>query len=177
MKPSLISGRNLNLRMADKSDAAFILSIRIDGEKSRHLNKVEDNIQKQIDWLERCQKDMTQEYYIIETKEKKRVGTIRIYDIKDGSYCWGSWIIIDAEPFFYSIESSVMMYKYCLMKGLGNAKLDIRKKNKTVWRFHESYGAIKESEDDIDVYYRVEKEAIALYVMKYKKFSEITIMD
>lgn len=152
--------RHLNepvrLRLATPSDAAEILSLRLNESLNKHLSSVENDIDAQKKWLERysMRERLGQEFYFVIEFREAFAGTVRIYDMNEQSFCWGSWIIKPGFPanialrtvkLVYDIGKNVLGFDFC--------HFDVRKANRSVWRFHERMGAKRQSEDELNVYY------------------------
>lgn len=169
-KPKKVVGSNIVLRDATKEDAAFILELRTDSKKSTHISKTSNDLKQQEAWLEKYGNDNEQVYFIIFNKQDERVGTVRLYDIKNDSFCWGSWILKNGTPSSYAIESALLVYHFALSLGFEKAHFDVRKGNQSVWKFHERFGAQKVEETTDDYTYNISLEAIKMSLEKYKKY-------
>lgn len=165
-----VIGNNLIFRDANINDAEFILTLRLDAQKGKHLSFTSPDLIKQIGWLEDYKNDESQIYFIICDKNENTVGTVRLYDKQDDSFCWGSWILKDGIPSSFSIESALMVYKVALRLGFNKAHFDVRKENISVWKFHERFGAVKIEETATDHFYNISFEAIHNSLNRYKKF-------
>ena len=171
-KAQKVSGRTLVFRNAEISDAPFILSLRVDREKSRYLSQTSPEISQQVAWLEDYAKKTDQAYFIIETKEGLQLGTVRIYDAEGDSFCWGSWILKDGAPRSAAIESALMVYSYAIDHlGFRDAHhLNTRKGNAGVIRFHESFGAERVRETESEFIYEIKFEKIISMREKVKMY-------
>ena len=177
-KAKFVRGNNLTFRNAEPADAAFILSLRTNKEKNAYISPVSDNIDVQNMWLQKYASETDQVYFII-TANQKSCGTVRLYDAKGTSFCWGSWLLAPGSPPSYAIESALMVYSYALKLGFKNSHFDVRHGNKSVWKFHERFGAIRTNENEIDIFYHIDQKAIELALVKYEKFLSrgICILD
>jgi RimJ/RimL family protein N-acetyltransferase len=170
-----VQGRTLTFRDATTDDAAFILSLRTNVEKSRYLNPVSGELSEQQGWLGRYAHADDQAYFIIESKGEP-IGTVRMYDPQGDSFCWGSWILKDGRPSHAAMESALMVYAYGLDHlGFAGAHFDVRKGNERVWQFHERFGAQRLGETESDYLYKVQKEAIFISRQRYRKFLDRTV--
>ena len=63
----------------------------------------------------------------------KKCGTIRVYDIIDNSFCWGSWILDENKTTTAAIESALLIYKFGfeIMK-FSRSHFDVRKDNSAI---------------------------------------------
>lgn len=113
-KARCIRGKTLVLRNAVVADAAFILSLRTNPQKTRHLSKVSDDLDAQVAWLISYEERDAEAYFIIEDVHGVPLGTVRIYDAQGYSFCWGSWILLENAPSSAAIESALMVYAYAL---------------------------------------------------------------
>jgi len=170
-KVARILGKTLQLRNVAIADAAFILSLRINPQKSKYLSSVSGDLDGQIAWLEKYQERRTEAYFIIENLSGTPLGTVRMYDAQGDSFCWGSWIILEHAPSNAAIESALLIYKYALDSlGFRCAHFQIHKANERVWRFHERFGAERIDENDVQYEYRLSNSAIKSSINRYRKY-------
>lgn len=179
LKAEKVIGKTIYLRNVTVDDAEFILSLRNDDKKSRFLSKTNPELDAQKEWINSYSSDSSQAYFIICTKDDRKIGTVRVYDIIANSFCWGSWILTDEAPASASIESALIIYKYALSRGLESAHFDVRKGNTSVYRFHERFGAVRVSESENDYFYKLNNDAIITSLNKYKKHmpDDIIVID
>ncbi len=170
MKPTAI-GRNILLREVTEGDAEFIVKIRTDPVLGCHLSKTSPNVDSQKSYIRNYQLSETDYYFVICGKRFERLGTVRIYDIQDRSFCWGSWIVIGNAPRSTALKSALLIYDFGFY-ALHYAKshFDIRKANTRVVDFHKRFGARLVSEDDLNVYMEFDREAYRTVREKYQKF-------
>lgn len=162
LKAKYLKGRALVFRNVEVNDAAFILSLRLDKKKSEHLSETSPIFSTQVSWLEDYANKNDQAYFIIENKEGLSLGTIRIYDARGDSFCWGSWMLKDGVLLSAALESALMIYSYAFDHlGFKRAHLDMRKDNESVRRFHEFCGAWKVGETEKDYLYEIDLEKIS----------------
>lgn len=169
-----IYGKNINLRLAEVSDAVFILKLRILQHKNKFLSQVENDLAKQEKWLEgykKREKSSLEYYFIIESKEAEPLGLVRMYDLQENSFCWGSWLIKDSAPKATAIESALQVYEFGFgVLGFEQAHFDVRKENKRVIAFHERFGAELIKEDELNSYFNYTKNKHKETRKKYRKF-------
>jgi RimJ/RimL family protein N-acetyltransferase len=169
-KSHQVIGKTLAFRNACREDAAFILGLRNDPVKSRYLSSTSAQLQDQYSWLETYEKTTDQAYFIIDYKDIP-IGTVRLYDQRGKSFCWGSWILSDSRPTHAAMESALMVYSYATTDlGFSAAHFDVRKENEKVWKFHERFGALKVREENDDYYFSINLDAINSSLSKYAKF-------
>lgn len=158
----IIKGKNIQLRLAEISDADFILSLRSDDNLNKHLSVVENDLQKQIEWLEKYKQreDQKEEYYfIIESFEREKYDTVRLYDFKADSFCWGSWIIKSNRPSGTTLESFILSIGFGLEElNFPKARWDVRKENFKAIELYKFYGGEIVAEDELNYYFEYKKE-------------------
>lgn len=159
-KPRSVIGTRLRFRDATPEDAAFILSLRLDPAKNQFLSSTSADVDRQRSWLERYAASDDQVYFIIEDLAGKAVGTVRTYEPRGPSFCWGSWILGDNAPASSAVESTLMVYSFGLACGFTRAHFDVRRANEKVWQYHEWLGAVRTGEDDLDFFYVIDEPAI-----------------
>ncbi len=170
-KARRIQGRTLMFRDVNEDDAAFILKLRTDSQKSRYLSTTDADLEKQKSWLNHYANKNDQAYFIIETLEGEPLGAVRLYDAQEHSFCWGSWILKEGAPQTAAIESALMVYAYAIdYLKFQTAHFDVRKGNESVWRFHERFGAQRVLTTDIDYLYTLDAKAISEARKRYAKF-------
>lgn len=170
-----LRGRTLVLRDAGVDDAAFILALRTDAEKSRYLSRVTGEVQSQIDWLRAYRQGGGQAYFIIEDEAGQALGTVRLYDEQGCSFCWGSWILSAQAPSHAAIESALMVYAYAIdVLGFSSAHFQVSQGNERVWRFHERFGAVRvgadTEQDDGQFHYVISAAAIQASRQRYQRY-------
>ena len=168
-----IAGKSINLREVEIADAEFILALRCDAQKAKFLHKTENNLAKQIAYIENYKSKENEWYFIIENKSGDRLGTVRIYDVVDNDdFCWGSWIIKDGASANVAIESVLLVYEYAFYAlGFTKAHFDVRKDNAKVRAFHKRFGAKEVGESEKDVFYRFCREDYEEIKEKFRKFT------
>ena len=170
-----IKGKYVNLREAEVDDAIFILALRCDEKKSRFLHKTENNLEKQIEYLKHYKTLDNEWYFIIENKQHKPKGTIRLYNIHDNQFTGGSWLMVsDALP-EESIEGDILAGQYAFEKlGFEQSVFDVRKKNKKVVRYHLISGSKIIDETNEDYIFKTTKED---FLYKQRKFMNMLMSD
>lgn len=169
-KPRTVTGKQLVFRNAGVADAEFILALRTDPTKAQHLSITAPDIARQRDWLAHYGEDDGEVYFIICNQAGKPVGTVRLYDKRGDSFCWGSWIKGEGAPSGFGIESALMVYEFALQLGFERAHFDVRRQNTAVCQFHERFGAALTGEDDENFYYEMSGPAIMQALEKYRKY-------
>ena len=156
--------RTINIRLVEESDAEFILKLRLDEKYNQFLSDVNPDMQAQRDWIKKYKNDellKKQFYFIIERNDGVPCGTVRIYDIKGDSFCWGSWILNENKTRYAALESAFLVYQFGFNElGLKKSHFEVRKGNEKVISFHKKMGAIKMSDDELNEYFNISQEAV-----------------
>lgn len=170
VQPEKLQGRYVNLREVRVEDAEFILSLRTDEKKSKYLHKTDNDLAKQIRYIERYKSLNNEYYFIIENKELLPLGTLRISNIKGTDFTAGSWLMIDNATSEESIEGEYLLKRYAFeVLNLEKNYFDVRKGNKRVLNFHKMYGASVINEDDENYYFELTKENFLINSQKFLK--------
>lgn len=164
-----VSGEKVFLKEISEEDAAFVLSLRCNDLKSKYLHSTPNDIKAQINYIQSYWENKDGWYFIIyRSNDKERIGTYRIYDIREDSFCIGSWIMVDGITSGELIESDYLIRSFGFIQ-LNTQKLhfDVRKGNKKVIRYHLRFGAKLLRETDTDLYFECYKDdSIYLYQKK-----------
>lgn len=169
-----ISGKNINMRTVEIEDAEFIFQMRKNESKTKYLSKVNGTVSDQKKWIKNYkqrEKDKQEFYFVIESKEHVNLGLVRMYDFKDNSFCWGSWLIKGDAPKTTAIESALQIYEFGFYKlGFERSHFDVRKGNDKVIAFHQRFGAKIMDEDELDYFFNFEKNDYEVIKEKYKRY-------
>ena len=168
----MLVSKSIGIRLVQESDAPFILSLRLDDNYNQFLSKVNADLDAQVNWIKEYKKDEAskkQFYFIIEKLDGTPCGTVRIYDIREDSFCWGSWILNRDKTRFAAIESALLVYEFGFnYLKLNNSHFDVMKKNKKVISFHEKFGAQCISEDNDNFYFTINKKNVNDSIERFK---------
>lgn len=152
------------MRLANEYDAEFILSLRLDSRYNLYISDVSPNVEDQRAWLRNYKNDESlgkQYYFIIEKLDGTPCGTVRIYDLRNDSFCWGSWILNDKKTRYSAVESALLVYEFGFDKlGFDKSHFEVDKRNEKVVSFHEKFGATKVGEDPNYYYFEIEKKTV-----------------
>jgi RimJ/RimL family protein N-acetyltransferase len=170
MKPYAI-GNTVSLREVRLCDAQFIFDLRNDPAKNRHLSATPGDVRMQEDFIANYLKSTTDYYFIIGDGSQRPVGTIRIYDIRGDSFCWGSWILADNAPKSAAIESVLLVYDFAFFSlHYARSHFDVRKQNNRVIDFHKRFGAAVTGEDALNYYFELTRPAYIEARQRYKRY-------
>ena len=166
--------KHILLSLAVIHDAEFILELRLDPSLSQYVHQVDNDLQKQRQWMldyKQRERNRKEFYFIIGSLEGDSYGACRLYDFKEGSFSWGSWMIKRDAPSYAAIESALSVYEFAFYRlGFQRSHFDVRKANERVVRFHESFGAKRTSSDPENYYFSFEKGDYEITRARYKKF-------
>jgi RimJ/RimL family protein N-acetyltransferase len=170
MKPCVI-GKTIFLREVSIEDAEFIVKLRTDPAKSKFISETSANLSRQIDFLNKYRLSETDFYFIICNHDGSAIGTIRIYDVRGESFCWGSWMLISNAPRNAAIESALLVYEYAFFAlHYKRAHFDVRKDNESVVGFHKRFGAQVVNEDHLNYYFNFEFDTYLQTRNKYCRY-------
>lgn len=166
--------KNLHLKLIDIDDAGFVIELRTNTKLNQFLTKIEPDLLSQEKWLKdyMVRSDKGSEYYfVIKNKANNKVGLVRVYNIDDRVFSWGSWVLKSGYPKSYPIESALLIYEFgfnCL--NLQMSVFEVLNENEKVLSFHLKTKAKIVRSDDTKVYFELKKESFQNLKFKYKKF-------
>lgn len=153
-------GHAVTLRLVEEADAEYIWQLRNDPRYNTHLSTTTGTADDQRAWIRRY-KDREaagSEYYFVvfRNSDNTRCGTVRLYDIHDGQFTWGSWILDENKPHKAALDSAILVYRF----GFGELDLplsvfDVRKENSHTLKFHDRFGSNRTGEDAENIYYEL----------------------
>lgn len=161
-----VTGPRLRLRLITSEDAPYVHALRIDPRYNRHLSPVTGTVEDQRRWIEhyKAQEARSQQlYYVIERHDGTRCGLVRLYDIDNEQFTWGSWILDANKPPKAALESAILIYDIGFV-GLGceKAVFDVRSDNTHTLAFHRRFGAIETDQTAQDIYFSYPRERFQL---------------
>ncbi len=160
----ILKSKTIQIRLVCEDDANFILKLRLDPKYNQFLSSVNPDVQAQKNWIKNYKNDEMEKkqfYFIIERIDGTPCGTVRVYDLREKSFCWGSWILNDEKTRYAALESAFLVYQFGFDElGFQQSHFDVRKDNKKVIEFHKKMGAKKTREDDFNEYFIITKTAV-----------------
>ena len=170
----IIYGKNINMRTVTTEDAEFIYNMRQNQNKTKYLSKVTGTVESQKEWIKNYkqrEENKKEFYFVIESKDKRKLGLVRMYDFQDNSFCWGSWLIKEDAPKSTAIESALQIYEFGFYSlGFEKSHFDVRKENDKVIAFHQRFGAKIIDEDKLNYFFNFEKSDYEITKKKYKRY-------
>ena len=159
-----LESKTVRLRFVEESDAEFILSLRLDDRYNQFLSKVKPDLKAQKSWIKTYKTDEAegkQFYFIIERLDGTPCGTVRVYDLREDSFCWGSWILNEDKTRYSAIESTFLVYEFGFRHlGFKKSHFNVMKANRSVVKYHRRMGALEVGEDEQNFYFIITEESI-----------------
>jgi hypothetical protein len=174
----ILKSKGIVMRLADKNDASFILSLRLDKELGKFLSPTDPYLLKQTNWLIEYQKREKEEkeyYFIFEDENQKPWGTIRLYNFQGDSFTYGSWLCKPNAPDCIAIKADFLCRDFAFFQlNFENCLLDVRKGNKEVLGYHKRFGSLPIGEDQLNYYFNLPKE---IYIENKAKLIRLLNLD
>ncbi|WGT51489.1 GNAT family N-acetyltransferase [Thioclava nitratireducens] len=161
--PLEVSGVRLKLRLVRPDDAAYIHALRTDAAYNAHLSAVTGTVEDQRHWIEaykRREAEGVEYYYVVERlDDARRCGLVRLYEIENEHFTWGSWILDKNKPSKAALESAVLSFGI----GFGQlektvAKIDVRQENSHATTFYRRFGMVETGRDMLNIYFDYTRE-------------------
>ena len=136
---SEFKGKNTILRPVSESDAASIIEMRNNPSINKYLSSSKPlSLEDQVSWLKRNLGAKDQHYFMILDKLEIPVGTISIYNIKNGSGEFGRYVCTQAVQ---AVESERMILQIAFdILNLQYLYCRTAESNESVWRQHLRFG-------------------------------------
>ena len=155
---------SIDIREVKVSDASYILKLRLDDSYSKYISKVSDEVIAQENYIAQYLESNThsrQSFYFIltNTATGERCGTVRIYNFQDDKFERSSWILDENKTRYAAMETAMIIYEFAFNTlGFGKSEFEVNKNNDKVVSYHNKSGAKIIGEDDVNYYFRIEKE-------------------
>lgn len=150
------------LRLVEPKDAKFILKLRNDEQRSKHLSKTSNNINDQINWINEYKKReaLGEEYYFVAVDEQDNpLGTTRLSELNGASFELGSWLFSKDSPVEVAIKADIITKEIGFdWLNFESCKFNVRKENKKVLNYHKHYSPEFVKEDDLNIFFLLNKE-------------------
>lgn len=154
--PSMDDAFLTHVRFVVPDDAEFICKLRSDPNLNQHISKSSAAVEHQRTWIENYKEreEEGEEFYFVIRHQDKDLGVVRMYDFKENSFCWGSWIILPSRPSGLVTFSAVMIYEMGFDSlGFEQSHFDVRIENEKVINFHKRSGAEPTTRDNTDQFF------------------------
>jgi hypothetical protein len=143
--------------------AEYIYSLRVDETLNKFLSKPPASAVVQAEWIQKYverEKVGSEYYFVIAVKGGAMCGTVRLYDFRPESFCWGSWILDRNKTRFAAVESALLVYRIGFEKlNFVASHFEVRKANSKVITFHLRFGARVTSEGEDNIYMQLTRKA------------------
>lgn len=140
-----IEGRYVYLMSATEEDAEFTLMVRQDPRLTRFIPQVNNTIEQQRQWLNKQRKKVNDYYFVARDYEGNKIGTIGVYDIKDGIGEGGRLTSIGNA--LQSIEIQYLICKFDFnVLNLDSVNTFVYAENYSALRLSKQFGAIFEED-------------------------------
>jgi len=151
----------LRLRLIEPDDAAYVYGLRTDPAYNIHLSAVQGTAADQRRWIEGYkarEAELHELYYVIERRDNVPCGLVRLYDITNESFTWGSWILDRNKPPKAALESAMLIYRVGLCQlDIPKAAFEVRRDNDHTIAFHRRFGATQTDETSVDLFFEYTK--------------------
>jgi RimJ/RimL family protein N-acetyltransferase len=159
---------NVSRRFVEVDDASFILSLRTDERLSKFLSHTENDISKQVKWIEEYKKKEKErkEFYFVFEKviAHERFGVSRIYHIESESFEIGSWLFSKESPEGLSVLADLATRDYAFSNfNFTYCRFEVRKENKSVVNYHKRFSPTLVREDELNYYFELPKEKYVIF--------------
>lgn len=144
----IIKGRYVLIRSITEDDADFSLAIRQDKEKTKFLHQVDNNLEKQTQWIKKQRLAEGDYFFIAETFDGKKLGTVGVYDIHENVGHLGRLLMV-GNP-FQTFEAMLLSMKFAYeVLRLNELFGDVHVDNSASMNISEAFGFhFKEAEYD-----------------------------
>lgn len=160
--PGEVHGVRLRLRLVQPDDAEYIHGLRTDPAYNTHLSQVTGTAEDQRRWIEGYKEREAagqEAYYLIERLDNgRRCGLVRLYDIDNDRFTWGSWILDANKPTKAALESAVLSLGVGFAElGRSLALIDVRHENTHATAFYRRFGMDQVGKDELNLYFEYPK--------------------
>ncbi|MCA0911023.1 GNAT family N-acetyltransferase [Qipengyuania gaetbuli] len=169
---SRIEGRNLVLRLIELEDAPYVYGLRMNPAYNRHLSPVSGSVADQREWIANYktrEADRRELYYVIERRNGAPCGTVRLYDIGNESFTWGSWILDHNKPPKAALESAILSFGLGFRElGCKIANIDVRLGNTKAEAFYRRLSMRELGQNERDMFFAYDRETFEADLPMYK---------
>lgn len=138
-KGNMIHGHVTDLKKVSIDDAPDIINLRNNPQINRYLSSTaEITLDQQVGWMKNNAQKEDNYYWKIVSKDEKTVGTISLYEIKNGRAEFGRYICLNP---INAIESEYMLLQFAFNEaGLEQVYCRTVVENTKVWKQHTRFG-------------------------------------
>lgn len=173
-RPLPVEGFRLRLRPVVADDSEYIYALRTDPRYNAYLSPVSGGVDAQRHWIACYMERETQGrevYFVIERRaDARRCGLVRLYDIAEQQFTWGSWILDENKPNKAALESAVLSFGYGFdERNLKKALIDVRRANERALDFYRRFGMTEISYDEINIYFEYYRDRFFADLANYQR--------
>ena len=163
---------SLKFRLVTENDAAFILDLRTNPLKSKHISPTDNDVDKQKVWIREYKKreEAGDEFYFVITDEDSiDFATYRIYNKTESTIEVGSFISIPSYKKPLNVVKVDIIMKTFVFEALGFNYLcfEVRKENKAVILYQRKFNPEVVMEDDDNYYFKLKKKDFELNKLQF----------
>ena len=141
----------LGFREVSVRDAKYIYQLRTNKRLNQYIS----------DYKLRNMEERESLYLVLTNKRSRvRCGVVRLYNFKENSFEWGSWILDVNKTRYAAVETAILVYELGFkVFGFEESNFEVNKDNERVVSFHLKSGAKIVSEDEINFYFQMTEQA------------------
>lgn len=146
-----LCGIYTDLRCVTTDDAEATLRMRLDHNKARFLHPIENNVEKQREWISKQIEREGDYYFLAISKEDEPIGTFSIYDIAGDEGRSGRLIMFGHA--LQTFETNLIVYRFAFeYLGLNRILNDVDERNISSVRLSEMMGfCLEDAVPDTDL--------------------------
>lgn len=158
----LIQGQRIELTLVQPWDAEYIYSLRTNSRYNQFLSAVTGTVEDQRQWIAAYKSREvkgTEYYFIIKRLDGISCGVVRLYDISNNSFTWGSWILDHNKPPKAALESGLLSFGFGFEQlNLSKALFEVRRANTHAQTFYHRFGATEVGTNEVNCYFELTQD-------------------
>jgi RimJ/RimL family protein N-acetyltransferase len=159
-------GKCVSLKPVEINDAEFIVALRTQENNAEFINETSSNLNDQIAWMINESQDSSSYYFVILNNCSEPIGTISLYNLKDGCGEFGRWICNGSA--LESLESALLIHQFAFdTLKLREVYTRTLADNQKVVSFHRKFGASVSNNPTFEAEYNKEVYRGAVRVDMY----------
>lgn len=152
---------SLNAREIVEADVDYLYQLRNDARYNKFISKIDSSPKAQLNYIRSYNnKNKLQRnsfYFILENKDKNQpCGTVRLYNFRENSFEWGSWILDGNKTRYAALETAILVYDFAFRSlNFSRSEFKAHKENRKVLSYHMKSGAQIVCTDAENVYFQI----------------------
>lgn len=139
------SNHGYKLRFVEEEDASFIVKLRTQECTKGFLHDTSADVQDQISWIKnyKVRENRGEDYYFVLERDETPQGLIRIYNIHEGTFTLGSWVMAPDASLGSILASTILVREIAfdiLNMEIEDAFDGVNVQNKKVLKFNLDWG-------------------------------------